>query len=101
MANNASEIEDEKTYMTFSIFGKYQELTKKFRNIWNLGSTGAFEGVSIFNEIVELLHKHTYLSIREIVFYFLLDNSDLLGLKQSNLISYLNREYKILYKKRL
>ena len=85
----------------FSNLKKYDELKKRFRNAWSIGSTAAFEGIFIFNEIVKLVYNKMHLSVKEILFYFLVDNSDLVGLNPSNLVSYLIRDYKILYKRGL
>ncbi|MGI9012485.1 MAG: hypothetical protein ACR2F1_15045 [Nitrososphaeraceae archaeon] len=71
-----------------------------YRNSWMSGSTSALEGIMIFNNIIRYLRKETSLTIREIIKYLYIENSDLASLNISKMISYLDEENKILYNKK-
>jgi hypothetical protein len=85
----------------FFNFQKYDELRKSFRETWDTGPTAAFEGVYTFHSIIKFLKENTYYTIKEIIFKFCIENSDLANLSPDKLISFLDYEYKISYKKGL
>ena len=81
-------------------FKKYRELKERFRDLWDCGSNGASKGVQIFNLIVRTLHTNNSFTVRKIIHDFYIENSDLVELKPSKLVSYLDYENKILYNKK-
>ena len=81
-------------------YKKISELIKKFGLLWNLGETSTSEGIQLFNNIINILSKNSPLTVREIVKWFCIENSDLVGLTISKLKSYLDLENKILYSKK-
>ena len=85
----------------FFTFKKYQELKNKFRKIWNIGPNGAYEGIVIFNNVINLLQQvNTSLSVKEIINRFYIENSDLIGLTIGKLVSYLDQENRVLYNRK-
>jgi len=85
----------------FFNFKKYNELKERFREAWNIGSTAAFKGVYTFNCILNYLRKKTYYSTKQIILNFCIENSDLVNLNPSKLVSYLDDSNKILYRRGL
>ena len=66
-----------------------------------MGPNGAYEGIVIFNNVINLLQQvHTSLSVKEIIKWFYIENADLIGLTIGKLISYLDQENKILYNRK-
>lgn len=84
--------------MTF-LFQSYNLLKKRFRNCWIQGQTSSNDGIIIYNRIVFNALKKGY-SIKELNKKFLIDNSDLVGLTQSKLVTYLDPKFQKLYRNR-
>ena len=77
------------------------ELKNKFRHIWNMGPNGAYEGIVIFNNVINLLQQvNTSLSVKEIIKWFYIENADLIGLSIGKLVFYLDQENKVLYNRK-
>ena len=85
----------------FFNFNKYIELNERFRNSWDCGSNGAYEGIVIFNNIIRLLQQvNTSLSIKEVIKWFYIENADLIGFTIGKLVSYLDQENKVFYNRK-
>ena len=66
-----------------------------------MGSNGAYEGIVIFNNVINLLQQvNTSLSVKEIIKWFYIENADLIGLSIGKLVFYLDQENKVLYNRK-
>jgi hypothetical protein len=76
-------------------------LNTSFRNCWDSGFNGALDGIVCLNRIIRHLHKTTSYNVKEIIHKICIENSDLNRLSPNKIISYLDLNNKILYKRGL
>ncbi|MGD1836986.1 MAG: hypothetical protein ACPKPY_02875 [Nitrososphaeraceae archaeon] len=83
---------EKKVYSSFIDFANsnstYKKYKQNFRSCWKLGSAGLRDGAIILNDIITYLRKNTWLTRKEIIKNFYIDNCDLEGISTSK-INYL------------
>ena len=81
--------------------GEGRQLNQSYRNCYCLNSPDLRKCTILFNQIIRHLQQKTMYSISQIINLFIIENYDLGNLKRYVLITFLDQENTIRYKRKL